>query len=96
MVDPALAWHAEYGAGHSLVLHVEGSVVIDEPLFYFGTFVPGPGVKYWATAERVEGEEHEGGAADGCGTSVSVSVTSDLLSSSFSSSVQTDPLYLVL
>lgn len=47
-----LAWHAEYGAEHGLVLHVEGSVVIDVPLFYFGTFVPRLGVRYGATAER--------------------------------------------
>lgn len=55
MVNPVLAWHAEYGTEHGLVLHAEGSVVIDEPLFYFGTFVPRLGAKYGATAERAEG-----------------------------------------
>lgn len=65
---------------HGLVLHVEGSVVIDGPLFYFGTFVPSPGVRYGAAAERAERGKRDGvggcQAADGCGTSVSV--TSDL------------------
>lgn len=55
MVNPVLARHAEHGAEHGLVLHVEGPVVIDVPLFYFGTFVPSPGLKSGATAERVEG-----------------------------------------
>lgn len=55
MANPVLAWHAEYGAEHGLVLHVDGSVVIDGPLFYFGSFVPRPCVKYGARAERAEG-----------------------------------------
>lgn len=29
--------------------------MIDVPLFYFGTFVASPGVKYGATAEPAEG-----------------------------------------
>lgn len=63
MVNPVLAWHAEYGAERGLVLHVEGSVVIDGPLFYFGTFVP----KYGATAERAEGGKRVGVCGGGGG-----------------------------
>lgn len=48
MVNLVLAWHAEHGTEHGLVLHV----VIDVPLFYFGTFVPRFGVRYEAPAER--------------------------------------------